>query len=220
MKEYTYAHKDTSCYKTPTAQFNSPKFCEKIEQMRALAAKREIPVSDGETLCFLQTVACALKPKEILELGTATGVSGAVLLLSAEQAHLTTIERDENFYKEAQKNFSALNLSQKVTQILGDAGAEIEKLEENSYDLIFLDCAKVQYVKYLPRLKKLLKKGGVLIADDVLLFGYVSGENQTPKKRKMLVEHVKEYVEAATHDSELCTTILNTGNGISVSVKR
>lgn len=220
MKDYTYAHKDTSCYTTPTAQFNSPKFCEEIEQMRTLAAEREVPVSDGETLCFLQTTALAAKPKEILELGTATGVSGAVLLLAAESAHLTTIERDENFYAEAKQNFAALNLSQNVTQIPGDAGAEIQKLEENFYDFIFLDCAKVQYVKYLPRLKKLLKKGGVLIADDVLLFGYVSGEAEVPKKRKMLVEHVKEYVEAVTHDGELCTTILNTGNGISVSVKR
>ena len=101
---------------------------------------------------------------------------------------------------------------------MGDAGEEIEKLE-GGYDFIFLDCAKVQYVKYLPRLKTLLKKGGVLAADDVLLFGYVTGEEETPKKRRMLVEHVKEYIAAATGDEELTTTVINVGNGVALSVK-
>ena len=77
----------------------------------------------------------------------------------------------------------------------------------------------MQYVKYLPHLKKLLNKGGVLAADDVLLFGYVTGEEEVPKKRKMLVEHVKEYITAVTNDCELQTTILNLGNGVALSVK-
>ncbi len=187
--------------------------------MRRFAAEREIPVSDGETLGFLQTVVLAVKPQKVLELGTAIGVSGAVLLGALPKAQLTTIERDENFYNEAKNNFSELELSGRVTQIFGDAGTEIENLSENSFDFIFLDCAKVQYIKYLPRLKKLLKSGGVLLADDVLLFGYLTGE-QVPKKRKMLVEHVKEYVEAVTHDKELYTTVINIGNGLALSVKR
>ena len=83
-----------------------------------------------------------------------------------------------------------------------------------------MDCAKVQYIKYLPRLKELMNTGGVLIADDVLLFGYVTGEEEVPKKRKMLVEHIKEYISAVTNDDELYTTILDVGNGIAMSVKK
>lgn len=220
MKEFTYAHKDTESYKTCTAQFNAPVFGQILEQMRSSAAEREIPVSDGETLSFLQTFALAKNPQNILELGTAIGVSGAVLLGAIPSARLTTVERDENFFNEAKENFNKLGLTERVNLILGDAGEVIGGLQENSFDFIFLDCAKVQYVKYLPRLKKLLKKGGVLVADDVLLFGYVSGENEVPKKRKMLVEHVKEYVDAVTHDKEFSTTVINLGNGIAVSVKK
>ena len=160
----------------------------------------------------------AVKPKSILELGTAVGVSGAVMLVNAPKARLTTVERDKNFYDEALQNFKDLGLADRVTAICGDAGELIQKLD-GCFDLIFLDCAKVQYVKYLPRLKELLNRGGVLIADDVLLFGYVTGEIPVPPKRRMLVEHIKEYLAAVTGDSELSTTVLNIGNGVAMSVK-
>lgn len=220
MQEFTYAHKNTAEgeRQTPTAQFNEPRVSEKISAIRQSAFKREIPVSDGETLNFLITLVHALKPQNILELGTAVGVSGSVMLQTAENAHLTTVERDKNFYAEALENFKELGLDKRVTAINGDAGEIIAGLTEE-FDLIFMDCAKVQYIKYLPRLKKLLKTGGTLVADDVLLFGYVTGEEQTPKKRRMLVEHVKEYIQAVITDNELSTSIINAGNGLALSVK-
>lgn len=222
MTDFTYAHKNTQEGEraTSTAPFNKPQISEEILSLRLNAFKEEIPVSDDETLCFLQTFLAALKPENILELGTAVGVSGAAMLQTCPDAHLTTVERDGNFYKKAVENFKNLNLWDRVAAISGDAGEEILKLPEGEFDFIFLDCAKVQYIKYLPRLKKLLKKGGVLLADDVLLFGYVTGEEETPKKRKMLVEHIKEYLSAVTNDNELYTTVLDIGNGIAISVKK
>ncbi len=222
MQEFTYAHKNTKGGEriTPTAPFNKPQISKEIEALRQKAFGAEIPVSDDETLNFLRTLVIALKPEKILELGTAVGVSGAVMLENCKRAHLTTVERDEAFYSAAVENFKNLNLSDRVAAVHGDAGEVIETLPENGFDFIFLDCAKVQYVKYLPRLKKLLKTGGVLLADDVLLFGYVAGEVEVPKKRKMLVEHIKEYLNAVTHDDELSTTVLNLGNGVALSVKK
>ncbi len=218
--EFSYAHKNTENGErtTRTAQFNKPRISEEIQKIRELAFANEIPVSNGETLNFLVTVLSAVKPKNILELGTAVGVSGAVMLQTCPVARLTTIERDKGFYESAAHNFNALGLADRVTSVLGDAGEVIGNLKEE-YDFIFLDCAKVQYIKYLPRLKELLKKGGVLVADDVLLFGYVTGEEEVPKKRKMLVEHIKEYVHAATHDNELQTTVFDIGDGVALSVK-
>ncbi len=217
---FGYAHKNTDGGErnTPTAAFNKPHIPESIAKIRSGAFGREIPVSDDETLSFLITAVRAVKPKSILELGTAVGVSGAVMLVNAPKARLTTVERDKNFYDEALQNFKDLGLADRVTAICGDAGELIQKLD-GCFDLIFLDCAKVQYVKYLPRLKELLNRGGVLIADDVLLFGYVTGEIPVPPKRRMLVEHIKEYLAAVTGDSELSTTVLNIGNGVAMSVK-
>lgn len=221
MEEFTYAHRDTSGGErvTRTARFNRPEIRESLQKAREEAFGREIPVSDDETLCLLQTLTALKQPESILELGTATGVSGIAMLDVCKTARLTTVERDEAFHAEAAKNFADFGVSDRVTAILGDAGETINKLE-SKFDFIFLDCAKVQYIKYLPRLKELLNRGGVIFADDILLFGYVTGEEPTPKKRRALVNHVKEYIGAVISDEEFYTTILDAGNGVAVSVKR
>lgn len=203
---------------SPTAQFNSPALSDELNNIRSDAAAREIPVSDGETLNFLKTIVTALKPRKILELGTAVGLSAAVMAGAFEGAKITTVERDENFAAEARKNFKNLNIYSKIDLIEGDAADVIKGLCD-PFDFIFLDCAKVQYIKYLPDLVRLLNKGGVLLADDVLLFGYVAGETEVPKKRRALVGHIREYIAAATSSPQLQTTILNIGNGLAMSVK-
>lgn len=217
---FDYAHKNTleGERKTPTAQFNNINLPKEVEELRINACSREIPVSDKETLTFLLTLLSAIQPQKILEVGTAVGVSAAAMLSVCKNAHITTVEKSADFYSEAQNNFKNLNISQHILQIQGDAGEVLNTLE-GSFDFIFLDSAKVQYVKYIPHLKRLLRSGGVLLADDILLFGYVTGEVPVPPKRKMLVEHVKEYVSAVTSDCELTTTIINLGNGLALSVK-
>lgn len=221
MTEFGYAHKDTreGERKSRTAQFNILRCSDLVQDMRERAFAREIPTASDETLQFLCTLARAKNARNILELGTAEGISGVALLESCPAASLTTIERDEQFFLAAKENFALANCGGRVVQILGDAAEEIGRLPEETFDFIFLDCAKVQYVKMLPRLKELLKGGGVLVADDVLLFGWVSGEVEPPKKRKMLVQHVKEYIAAVTQDHGLFTTVLDLGDGVALSVK-
>lgn len=220
MTDFTYAHNDTSAgeRKSATAQFNRPHICAQLQMLREGAFARGIPTADDETLNFLITYLSALQPKNILELGTAVGVSAAVMLDTCKYARLTTVERDEAFFAEAERNFKNLGLESRVTSVLGDASEIIDTLD-GGFDFIFLDCAKVQYVKYLPRLKQLLNKGGALLADDVLLYGWITGEAEIPQKRKMLAQHVKEYIDAVTHDSQLSTSIINAGDGLALSVK-
>lgn len=217
---YGYAHKNTgeAERKSVTAQFNAPRVSDAIAKIRENAFSREIPIADDETLNFLGTLLAAVKPKKILELGGAVGVFALYAAELLKDAQITVVEKDEKFYAEAVQNFSDFGITSRVFPVLGDAGEVIGRLS-GGFDFIFLDCAKAQYIKYLPRLKELLKKGGVLAADDVLLFGYVAGEVETPKKRAMLVTHIREYISAAVGDGGLQTTIVNVGNGVAVSVK-
>ncbi|MDE7075790.1 MAG: O-methyltransferase [Clostridia bacterium] len=218
---FTYAHNDTSApeRESRTISLNKFNFSDLVQKIRQNAFGRGIPVSSDETLAYLCTCALMAKPQNILEIGTAIGVSGICILEQCTAAHLTTIELNPGFATEAEDNFARAHMSEMATVIRGDA-AEVLPTLKGEYDFIFLDGPKVQYVKYLPQMKRLLKKGGTLFADDVLLYGWVNGERETPKKRKMLVEHIREYITAVTNDADLYTVIVDIGNGVALSVKK
>ena len=218
--QFTYAHNDTSVPErvSRTAGLNKLKTSEKVARLRADAQLQEVPVASSETLNFILTLARIKDAKNVLEVGCAWGITSLALLEEAESACLTAIERDEHFYNMAKEHLK--EYSDRCDIKLGDAAEVISALPDGQYDFIFLDCAKVQYIKLLPELKRVLKKGGVLLADDVLLYGWVNGEAPVPKKRKILVEHIREYITAVTEDNELSTAILDIGDGLAMSVKK
>ena len=190
---------------------------EKLAARRADALARGIPVADDETLQFLLVTLAMTKPSRILEIGTAVGLSGVATLLACPNAKLTTIELEEERYLEAKKNFSDFGVSERVTAHLGDAG-EILAMMDGQFDFVFLDGPKAQYERYLFDLKRLLKKGGILFSDDVLLFGWVSGEEETPQKRRSIVEKIRSYLDVLTADKDFLTSVLNVGDGVALSV--
>lgn len=218
--KFTYAHRDTSApeRESRTAGLNKLRVSEKIERLRASAYGREVPTADEETLNFLIALARLKQPQNILEVGCAEGITSLALLDACNGAHLTAIERNGDFFAAAQVNLNAY--ADRCTLTAGEAADICARLETCAYDFIFLDCAKVQYIKLLPELKRILKKNGVLVADDVLLYGWVNGEAETPKKRRMLVEHIREYISAVTDDENLHTAVLDIGNGLALSVKK
>lgn len=218
--DFTYAHNDTSVPEraSRTAALNKLKVSGKAARLRAAAQEMEVPVASDETLNFILTLARAKNAKSILEVGCAVGLTSLALMEELPEARITAIERDESFFNSAKENLKEYAV--RCDLKLGDAAEVIAALPDEQYDFIFLDCAKVQYIKLLSELKRILNKGGVLLADDVLLYGWVNGEAPVPKKRKMLVEHIREYITAVTEDSELSTAILDIGDGIAMSVKR
>lgn len=219
-EQFTYAHNDTSVPEraSRTAGLNKLKVSEKVAELRAAAQSREVPVASDETLNFILTLARATNAKNILEVGCAHGITSLALLEEPGGACLTAIERDESFFDKARENLN--EYAGRCDLRLGDAAEVLAALPDSKYDFIFLDCAKVQYIKLLPQLKRVLKSGGVLLADDVLLYGWVNGEAPVPKKRRMLVEHIREYITAVTEDCELSTAILDVGDGLAMSVKK
>lgn len=190
---------------------------ENLSKKRAEALERGVPVCDDETLQFLLLTLKMVKPKKILEIGTAVGLSGVAMLQTLENAKLTTIELEEERYVEAKRNFAFFNVQDRVTAHLGDAG-EILSMMDGEFDFVFMDGPKAQYEKYLFDVKRLLNKGGILFADDVLLFGWVSGEEETPQKRRSIVEKIRSYLDVITSDKDFHTSVLNVGDGVALSV--
>ena len=190
---------------------------ERIIERRNAALSRGIPVADDETLQVLLLTLKMSKPQRILEIGTAVGLSAVAMLSVCPSARLTTIELEEERYLEAKKNFADFGVSERVNAYLGDA-AEILAMMDGEYDFVFLDGPKAQYEKYLFDLKRLMKKGAVLFADDVLLYGWVSGEEPTPQKRQSIVDKIRSYLHTVTKDEELHTSVLHIGDGVALSV--
>ncbi len=190
---------------------------ERIAARREDALSRGIPVADDETLNFLLLMLRAVQPAKILEVGTAVGLSGVAMLLECPEARLTTMELEEERYLEAKQNFADFDVADRVNAYVGDA-AEILAMMDGEFDFVFLDGPKAQYEKYLFDLKRLMKKGAVLFADDVLLYGWVSGEEPTPQKRHSIVDKLRSYLDVVTADKDFITSVLNVGDGVALSV--
>ena len=192
---------------------------EEITKRRAEALARGIPVADDETLQFLLLTLRATQPTRILEIGTAVGLSSVAMLLECPNARLTTMELEEERYLEAKQNFLDFGVSNRVNAYMGDA-AEILAMMDGQFDFVFLDGPKAQYEKYLFDLKRLMRKGAILFSDDVLLYGWVSGEEPTPQKRQSIVDKIRAYLDVITTDKDFITSVLNVGDGVALSVYR
>ena len=87
------------------------------------------------------------------------------------------------------------------------------------FDFVFLDAAKGQYIVWLPDIKALLRDGGILMADNVLLEGIVAQSRFTLEHRDRSTQtRMRAFLYAVTHDPELSTTVLPVGDGVSLSV--
>lgn len=185
---------------------------ERLAALRAAAMEERDPTCSDDVLSVLLNEAERVGAKHILEIGTGRGLTSVALLLQSD-ACVTTIERDQARIAAARENFARFGVSDRVALLEGDA-ADILPCLEDVFDLIFLDAAKVQYRRFLPECKRLLRAGGVLCADDVLLFS--SG---VPKKRKMLAQHIEEFLQELQADEAFTTTILPVGKGLAVARK-
>jgi predicted O-methyltransferase YrrM len=120
---------------------------------------------------------------------------------------------------EAKKNLASLGVADRAICHLGDAG-EVLRLMDAHYDFVLLDGPKAQYPAYLQELKRMLLAGGTIFTDDVLLFGWVSGQTATPEKHTLFVKHMREWLSDLSRDESFSTTVLDVGNGVALSVKR
>lgn len=185
---------------------------ERLAALRAAAMEERDPTCSDDVLSVLLNEAERVGAKHILEIGTGRGLTSVALLLQSD-ACVTTIERDQARIAAARENFARFSVSDRVALLEGDA-ADILPCLEDVFDLIFLDAAKVQYRRFLPECKRLLRAGGVLCADDVLLFS-----DGVPPKRRMLAQHIGEFLHDLQADEAFTTTILPVGKGLAVARK-
>lgn len=179
------------------------------------AKKNNIPIMQKDGIEFLTKYIKENNITNILEIGSAIGYSAIKMALIDKNIKITTIERDEERYKEAIKNINELNLNNQIEIINTDA---LEYETEKKYDLIFIDAAKAQYIKFFEKYKKNLNQNGTIISDNLEFHGLVKNPEQiTNRNTKQLVKKINNYINFLKENKEFKTEFISIGDGIGIS---
>lgn len=192
-----------------------------LAQMEEEAVRDRVPIIRRETGSLLRTLIQLKHPRRILEVGTATGFSAILMSeVMPEGCTITTIEKYEKRIPLARANFRKAGKEDVIHLIAGDAAKVLETLE-GSFDFIFMDAAKGQYIHFLPAVMRLLEPGGILISDNILQDGQlVESHYGVTRRNRTIHSRMREYLYTLKHMEELESTVLTVGDGVTISVKK
>jgi predicted O-methyltransferase YrrM len=161
-----------------------------------------------------------LQPEKILEVGTAIGYS-AILMNEATngKSEIITIEKNEEMVIKAKENINKADLNDKIRIICGYAINVLESMNE-SFDMIFLDAAKSQYLYYLPHCLRMLKTRGLLICDNILYKGMIANNDLVKRRKITIVKRLRKFLFEINNNDQLQTSIIPISDGVSISVKK
>ncbi len=190
-----------------------------LKSLEQFARKNYIPVMLDDTKELLYNTVLQHQPKRILEIGTAIGYSGIVMLTASPNATLNTIEFLESSANMARENFREAGMLGRVNIFVGDAREIIRQLT-GSYDFIFMDGPKGQYEVFLPYLTDLLEVGGVLVCDNVLYKGLVENVPDNKRHKHITVaRNLNAFLQDITTNPQYKTQLHRIGDGVTISTK-
>lgn len=187
----------------------------RLKALEKYAEENNVPIIQKEGLNFILNYIKENKVKKILEIGTAIGYSAISMALIDENIKITTIERNKEMFSLAKKNVKDFNLEKRINIIYADA---LEAEIKDKYDLIFIDAAKAQYIKFFEKYKSNLKENGAIITDNLNFHGLANNPEEIHSKNlKALVRKINNYKEFLKENKEFKTNFYKKGDGISVS---
>ncbi len=192
-----------------------------LDELERRAKEEQIPVIRQDMQSFLKFLLAVHQTKKILEVGTAVGFSALLMAANTPtDCRITTIEKYEKRILTARANFAHAGMEDRITLLEGDAMEIMESLQE-SYDLIFMDAAKGQYIRLLPQALRLLRTGGLLISDNVLQNGDIIESHYAVERRnRTIYKRMREYLWTLKHTEGLLTSVVPVGDGAAVTVKQ
>ena len=191
-----------------------------LDSLERQAMEDKVPIIRHEMQSFLRVFLALKKPKKILEVGTAVGFSALLMAeYTDEDCKITTIEKYEKRIPIARENFAGSRYGARITLLEGDALDILRELT-GTYDFIFMDAAKGQYIHFLPETLRLLAPGGVMISDNVLQDGDIIESHYAVERRnRTIYKRMRDYLYELKHTEGLITSIVPIGDGAAVSIK-
>jgi predicted O-methyltransferase YrrM len=191
-----------------------------LRDLEEYAKEYHVPIVTPQVAQLLIVLGRIVKPERILEVGTAIGYSSILLAgILAPGGRIDTIERKDEMLMKAHENIKRAGLEQTISVIAGEAQEVLECLDKR-YDMIFLDAAKGQYPEFLPECLRMLKSGGLLVSDNVLYKGMITGEEPVVRRKRTIVNRMRTYLDMLCNNPLLDTSVLTVGDGVALSYKR
>ncbi len=188
-----------------------------VRILEEYAKKNNVPIMQKDGITFMCEYINKHGIKNILEIGSAIGYSAICMASVDSDIKVTTIERDINMYNVALKNIDDFNLNKQINIINADA---LDISLDGKYDLIFIDAAKSQYIKFFLKFTKNLNDNGVIITDNLSFHGLVEDDSKTNNRNtKQLIRKIRKYISFLKENKEFNTEFYQLGDGISVSKK-
>ena len=189
-----------------------------LKEIEDYAKENNIPIMQKEGIEFLTKYINDNDIKTILEIGSAIGYSAIKMALINENIKITTIERDKKRYDRAVKNINKFNLENQITIINDDAfNVDIS----DKYDLIFIDAAKAQYIKFFEKFKNNLNSHGIIISDNLDFHGLTENVQDIQSRNlRQLVRKVNNYRDFLNNNNEFNTIFYHVGDGVAVSKRK
>jgi caffeoyl-CoA O-methyltransferase len=188
-----------------------------LAEMRAHGARDHIPIVEHVTGGLLEVLAASTGAARAVEVGTAIGVS--TLHLARGGAHVTSFEVDPERHEQAKRYLARDGRDEQVDLRLQDAAEGLAGLEPQSYDLGFIDGPKAGYPTYLDQIVGLLRPGGTLLVDNVLMGGAAATGQPTNQWSAEHVSGIRDFNQGLKQRNDLRVTFLPVGDGVALGVR-
>lgn len=196
-----------------------PKRKDFLSTMEVYAEENHVPIVEPEVAQLIRVFLRSRKPKTILEIGTAIGYSALVMVDTlGGNCHITTIERQENMVDLAKAFISKTPYEKNIEILQGDANDVLDHIE-GTFDMIFMDAAKGQYIEFFNKCMKLLKPGGMIIADNVLFRGMVASDELVVRRKITIVKRLRKFLKYINEVEGFTSSVIPIGDGLALIYK-
>ncbi len=190
-----------------------------IEEIRQYGEENQVPIVQREVGELLKTIIKIYKPKKILEIGTAIGYSSILMAsASSDETIIKTIEIREEMKEIADSNIKNNGLDDRIEVLLGDAALVLDDMD-GKFDMVFIDAAKGQYIKYLKKVMPLLEDEAIIVSDNILYKAMIADDSLVVRRKKTIVTRIRKYLDILTSTENLTTSVIPIGDGVAITYK-
>ena len=191
-----------------------------ILEMEEYAKENSVPIIHKEVAELWSFILDIHKPKRILEIGCAIGYSSIFFAtVLGGDVEIITTERNPVMLEKAYENIEKAGLKDKIKILVGDAAQTLKDLD-GEFDMIFIDAAKGQYKMFYDMVTPQLRKGGIVISDNILYKGMIASDDFVVRRKRTIVKRMREYLDYICSLEDVDTSILPVGDGVALSYKK